>query len=88
VSASEIEVVVADTGFGISAAALEHVFKLFVQENRVPSAGSDGLGIGLAVVRDLVHLHGGTVTARSDGPNMGSAFSVKLPLRGTSASRV
>lgn len=88
VSATEIEVVVADTGFGISAAALEHVFKLFVQENRVPSAGSDGLGIGLAVVRDLVHLHGGTVTARSDGPNMGSAFVVKLPLMGTSASRV
>lgn len=88
VSATEIEVVVADTGFGISAAALEHVFKLFVQENRVPSASSDGLGIGLAVVRDLVHLHGGTVTARSDGPNMESAFAVKPPLGGTSASKV
>ncbi|MET0335500.1 MAG: diguanylate cyclase [Rhizobacter sp.] len=88
VSATEIEVVVSDTGFGISAAALEHIFKLFVQENRVPSASDDGLGIGLAVVRDLVHLHGGTVTARSDGPNMGSTFAVKLPLGGTSASKV
>jgi diguanylate cyclase (GGDEF)-like protein len=79
-SPGNIEVVVSDTGLGISAEALPHIFDLFVQENREASVRSDGLGIGLAVVRELVHGHGGTVIASSDGPNLGSSFTVSLPM--------
>lgn len=75
-----IEVVVSDTGVGISAGAVQHIFNLFVREDRRPQMRSDGLGIGLAVVREIVHLHGGTVTAHSDGHNLGSSFRVLLPL--------
>jgi signal transduction histidine kinase len=77
---SQMEVVVSDTGVGISPEALQHIFELFVQENRATSVRSDGLGIGLAVVRELVHLHGGTVAAGSEGHNRGSSFVVRLPL--------
>jgi diguanylate cyclase (GGDEF)-like protein len=80
VQPQEIEVVVSDTGVGISAGALQHIFELFVQENRTTSLRSDGLGIGLAVVRELVQRHGGTVTARSEGHNRGSSFIVRLPM--------
>lgn len=80
VGPAEIDVMVSDSGVGISAEALQHIFKLFVQENRVPSVRRDGLGIGLAVVRELVQLHGGTVVARSEGHNLGSSFVVRLPL--------
>jgi diguanylate cyclase (GGDEF)-like protein len=77
---SQMEVVVSDTGVGISPGALQHIFELFVQENRATSVRSEGLGIGLAVVRELVHLHGGTVAAGSEGHNRGSSFVVRLPL--------
>lgn len=75
-----LEVEVSDTGVGISAGALQHIFDLFVRENRRPPMRSDGLGIGLAVVRELVHLHDGTVTAHSEGHDLGSSFVVRLPL--------
>ncbi len=81
VSDAAIEVTVSDTGIGITATALPTIFDLFVQETRAVELRRGGMGIGLAVVRELVLAHGGTVVARSTGPNLGSEFVVTLPLR-------
>lgn len=80
VGPTALEVVVSDTGIGITADALPHIFDLFVQEARAVALRRGGLGIGLSVVRELVQAHGGTVTARSGGHHQGSAFTVTLPL--------
>jgi PAS domain S-box-containing protein len=69
---------VRDTGIGIPQERLQSVFEMFSQAHS--AHGNDGLGIGLALVRQLVVLHGGTVVARSDGPGAGSSFEVSLPL--------
>ncbi|MEO7191557.1 MAG: PAS domain-containing sensor histidine kinase [Vicinamibacterales bacterium] len=69
---------VSDTGDGLPPDALERIFDLFT---RATVSGSGGVGIGLAVVRSLVHAHGGTVTAHSDGHGLGSTFVITLPLR-------
>jgi diguanylate cyclase len=74
------EIVIADDGIGISAEALPRVFDLFVQEKHAVAVSRDGLGIGLAVVRDLVEGHGGSVDASSEGLGHGSEFVVLLPL--------
>jgi signal transduction histidine kinase len=71
---------IADHGTGVSADALPHVFDLFMQEARTLGRSQGGLGIGLAVVRSLVELHGGEVEAYSGGVNQGSEFVVTLPL--------
>jgi PAS domain S-box-containing protein len=71
---------VTDHGRGISGDALDSIFNLFVQERRWQDPGEGGLGIGLSLCRSLVELHGGTITAHSDGPGHGSTFSVRLPL--------
>jgi CheY-like chemotaxis protein len=69
------------------------VFDLFTQAERTPDRSQGGLGLGLALVKSIVHLHGGEVTAHSDGPGKGSTFTVTLPLldkslpRDTSAGR-
>lgn len=76
----EIDVVVSDTGIGITEEALPRIFDLFVQEARAVALRRGGLGIGLSVVRELVQAHGGTVTARSGGHHQGSTFVVTLPL--------
>ena len=68
-----------DTGMGIEAALLPSVFEMFVQGARGPDRAEGGLGLGLSLVRTLTHLHGGTVTAHSDGPGRGSEFVVRLP---------
>jgi CheY-like chemotaxis protein len=69
---------VRDDGIGIPRDRLQHVFEMFAQG---PDARrNDGLGIGLALVRQLIHLHGGTVRAESEGPGHGSQFIVCLPL--------
>lgn len=70
---------VTDTGIGIPPELLPKVFDLFVQGERSLARTEGGLGIGLTVVRKLVTLHGGTVTARSDGEGKGSGFTVLLP---------
>jgi signal transduction histidine kinase/CheY-like chemotaxis protein len=72
-----VVVTVRDNGRGISPEALPHIFELFVQSDQ--SAQSGGLGIGLALVRNLVELHGGTVSAQSAGIGKGSEFVVSLP---------
>src|SRR5690606_24290090 len=68
---------VADTGVGIAREDLDRVFEMFAQGG---APGSGGLGIGLALVRGIVELHGGRVEAHSDGPGRGSEFRVLLPL--------
>ncbi len=79
---------VRDTGAGIAPELLEHVFELFAQAHTAKARNQGGLGIGLSLVRGLVELHGGTVLAKSDGPGMGSEFTVRLPIsrRGGRAS--
>jgi PAS domain S-box-containing protein len=75
---------VSDNGIGIAAQALERIFDLFTQENRLPSEG--GLGIGLALARRLVELHGGRLSAHSEGTGQGSIFTVSIPRRGRAAA--
>jgi signal transduction histidine kinase len=75
-----VAVIVSDNGIGISADALPHVFDLFVQDEHATALNQGGLGIGLAVVRELVEAHGGTVIATSAGKGLGSEFVVTLPL--------
>jgi signal transduction histidine kinase len=69
-----------DTGIGIPSHRLEHVFDMFSQEEPALSRSRGGLGIGLSLTRKLVQLHGGTVTAHSDGHGKGSVFTVRLPV--------
>jgi len=71
---------VRDNGMGIHADMLDQVFELFAQADQGTHRAQGGLGIGLTLVRSLVHLHGGTVQACSDGPGRGSEFLVRLPL--------
>jgi signal transduction histidine kinase/ActR/RegA family two-component response regulator len=71
---------VRDNGIGIPGEHLEHVFEMFSQVNRATEGSRGGLGIGLALVRSLVELHGGSVSAKSEGAGKGSTFIVKLPL--------
>ena len=70
---------VRDQGIGISPALLPHVFDLFTQADRSAARTQGGLGLGLALVKRLVELHGGTVEARSEGLGRGSEFIVRLP---------
>ena len=79
-AAGAVEVRVTDNGSGIAADVLPHVFDLFTQEGRSLDHAQGGLGIGLTVVRSLVELHGGTVSAISPGLGLGSEFSVVIPL--------
>ncbi len=80
----QIELTVADTGIGIDAAFLPYVFDRFRQADASSTRRHGGLGLGLAIVRHLVELHGGSVHAESDGPGTGTRFVVRLPMRGAS----
>jgi PAS domain S-box-containing protein len=73
-----IELCVLDNGIGIAAPLLPHVFDLFTQAERSPDRAQGGLGLGLALVKSLVELHGGSVVASSGGPGKGSCFTVRL----------
>jgi signal transduction histidine kinase len=78
-----VRVVFRDNGVGIDPQQLPHVFDLFMQSRPGRDPARGGLGIGLSIVRNLVALHGGTVTAHSDGPGRGSEFAIDLPLAAT-----
>jgi PAS domain S-box-containing protein len=75
-----LQLSVTDNGIGIDQELLPHVFDLFTQAERTPDRSQGGLGIGLALVRTMVALHGGEVRAESGGPGTGSTFTVWLPL--------
>jgi PAS domain S-box-containing protein len=76
---------VKDTGIGMSPELMPKVFDLFVQGERSLDRSEGGLGIGLTLVKRLVSLHGGTVSAHSDGPGRGSEFAISLPALAQSA---
>jgi PAS domain S-box-containing protein len=78
--AEDVVVRVRDTGSGIPASLLPHVFEMFTQGPRTTQQGRGGLGVGLALVQNLVAMHGGSVEAHSAGPGEGSEFIVRLPL--------
>jgi PAS domain S-box-containing protein len=71
---------VQDTGIGIEPEMLPRIFDLFVQAERSLARAQGGIGVGLALVRKLVEMHGGSVAAFSEGPNHGSEFIVRLPI--------
>jgi PAS domain S-box-containing protein len=77
---SHLEIVVSDTGQGIPPDFLPHVFDRFRQADQKTSRQHGGMGLGLAIVRHLVEMHGGTVRASSEGEGRGSTFTVTLPI--------
>jgi signal transduction histidine kinase/CheY-like chemotaxis protein len=77
---------VRDNGVGISPSLLPHIFDLFVQADRSLDRAQGGLGIGLSVVKQLVEMHGGAVTASSDGAGKGTCLQIRLPLEQATAS--
>ena len=79
-------VTVSDNGRGIDDAAIAHLFEPFFQEARARAEAPPGLGLGLAMVENLVRLHGGSVTARSEGVGRGAEFQLRLPLARSAAS--
>jgi CheY-like chemotaxis protein len=79
---------VRDTGMGIDKALLPNVFEMFVQGRRGLDRSEGGLGVGLSLVRALTELHGGSVTAYSEGPGHGSEFAVRLPAAAGAGRRV
>jgi PAS domain S-box-containing protein len=85
VEGSDAVLQVSDTGLGIGAELLPHVFERFRQGVSSASRSHGGLGIGLALVRHLTEMHGGTVVAASDGEDRGSTFTVRFPMLGPRA---
>jgi CheY-like chemotaxis protein/anti-sigma regulatory factor (Ser/Thr protein kinase) len=83
----EVVLQVEDNGIGISPATLPHLFDKFVQERQALDRSRGGLGLGLAIVKSMVLLHGGSVSARSEGEGRGSVFEVRVPACGDVAQR-
>ena len=77
--ANEVVIEVEDTGIGISASSLPFIFDKFVQERQSVDRARGGIGLGLAIAKNLTELHGGTILASSKGVGLGSRFSVRLP---------
>jgi PAS domain S-box-containing protein len=87
-SGTSAEIVVCDTGIGIAAEFLPYVFDRFRQGESSLTRSHRGLGLGLAIVRHLVELHGGAVSAESPGENQGATFTIRLPLVADSSATV
>jgi signal transduction histidine kinase len=75
-----VAIKIADTGIGIAPELMPRIFELFTQVHSKSERAQGGLGIGLALVRRLTEMHGGTVTVHSDGPSRGAEFTVRLPI--------
>lgn len=82
---STAQITVRDTGKGIDSNFLPHVFEYFFQEDGTTTRKYGGLGLGLAIVRQLVELHGGTIQADSPGEGQGATFTLRFPLKNTSS---
>ena len=80
-----VEVVVSDSGIGISRDFLPSVFEPFRQADGTPTREHDGLGLGLAIVKQVVEAHGGTIEVASEGAGHGATFTVRLPIAGVLA---
>jgi signal transduction histidine kinase len=87
-SGDVVEIRVRDTGIGIPSAHLPMIFDMFTQLRNDTGRSQSGLGIGLALVRKLLEMHGGTVTASSEGDGLGSEFLIRLPVIGNDTVRV
>ncbi len=77
---SQVVISISDTGQGIEPEFLPHVFDRFRQADSSSMRKHGGLGLGLAIVRHLVEMHGGTISAHSDGPGQGATFTIRLPV--------
>jgi signal transduction histidine kinase len=84
----EVLLTVSDNGIGITAEAMPRIFDLFTQAQSKAERSEGGLGIGLALVRRLTEMHGGTVDAHSDGPGCGTTVTVRLPVLASQAAPV
>ena len=76
---SRVSISISDTGVGISRDLLPRVFEMFTQAEAATERHHGGLGIGLALARRLVEMHGGEIAAQSDGPGLGSTFTITMP---------
>ena len=85
---SHVEITVVDTGVGIAAEFLPHVFERFRQADAGMNRARGGLGLGLAIARHLVELQGGRIFAESEGPGRGAAFRIELPIRSAQVAAV
>jgi PAS domain S-box-containing protein len=79
-AAHQAVIEIVDSGVGISPELLPHIFELFVQGDRTLDRSQGGLGVGLAICKQLIEMHRGTVTAHSDGIGRGATFEIRLPL--------
>lgn len=84
----DVQIQVSDTGKGISPEFLPHIFEYFRQADSTTTRKFGGLGLGLAIVRQLVELHGGTIQADSAGEGQGSCFTVRLPIHPSAKSQL
>lgn len=85
---SQMQIVVSDTGIGFPPSFRQHVFERFRQAESGPSRLHGGLGLGLAIARHIVEMHGGTIDADSAGEGKGATFTVSLPLSSVPAAKV
>src|SRR5262249_53237423 len=83
---ASIELRVKDSGIGISADMMPHVFEMFAQERQALDRSHGGLGLGLTIVKSLVELHHGAIEAHSDGVGCGSEFIIRLPAAAAAVS--
>jgi len=86
VDGPSVRVSVSDNGIGMDSELVARAFELFAQGERNADRSQGGLGIGLALVKNLVELHGGKVAARSEGPGLGSSFTITLPVAANEAA--
>jgi signal transduction histidine kinase len=87
-SEREVEVWIKDDGIGIRQEDLPHIFEPYFRSPSSKNGVEDGSGLGLALARRIVELHGGTIQAKSDGPGLGSEFTMRLSGLAESSSRM